>query len=53
MRLASGFLKGVASIAPASNEGVPIDTEVPHLNQEYFQPLEEHLRQEDLKKEKK
>ena len=53
MRLASGVLEGVDTVAPASDEGVPTDAEVPHLNQEYCQQLEEHLRQEDHKKENK
>ena len=53
MRLASGVLEGVDAVAPASNKVVPPDAEVPHLNQEYCQQLEEHLRQEDHKKEKK
>ena len=53
MRLASGVLKDVVTAAIASNEGVPTDAKVPHLNQEYCQQLEEHVRQEDHKKEKK
>ena len=47
MRLASGVLEGVDTVAPASDKGVPTDAEVPHLIQEYCQQLEEHLRQED------
>ena len=43
MRLGSGVLEGVDTVAPASDEGVPTDAEVPHLNQEYCQQLEEHL----------
>ena len=52
MRLARGVLEGVNTVAPASDKGVPTDTEVPHLNQEYCQQLEEHLRQEDHRKKK-
>ena len=53
MRLASEILEGVDTVAPASNKGVPTDAELPHLNQEYCQQLEERLRQEDHTKEKK
>ena len=31
MRLASGVLEGVDTVAPASDEGVATDAEVPHL----------------------
>ena len=50
MRLASGVLKGVDTVAPANNKGVP--SEVPHLDLEYCQQLEEHLCQEDHRKKK-
>ena len=43
MRLGRGVLEGVDTVAPASNEGVPTDVEVPHLNQEYRQQLEKHF----------
>ena len=51
MRLTSIVFEGVNTVAPVSDKGVPTDAEVPHLNQEYCQQLEEHLRQEDHKKE--
>ena len=53
MRLASGVLEGVDTVAPASNKVVPTDAEDPHMNQEYCQQLEEHLCQEDHRKEEK
>ena len=53
MRLARGVLEGVDTVAPASDEGVPTDAEVPHLIQEYCQQLEKYLCQEDHKTEKK
>ena len=53
MRLASGVLEGVDTVAPASSKVVPTDGEVLHLNQDYCQQLEEHLRQEDHRQKKK
>ena len=49
MRLDCGVLEGVDMVAPASNEGVPTDAEVPHLNQGFCQELEKHFCQEDYK----
>ena len=53
MRLSNGVLEGVDMVAPASDKGVTTDAEIPHLNQEYCQQLEEHLHKEDHKKKKK
>ena len=53
MRLANGVLEGVDTVASASDKGVPTDAEVSLMNQEYCQQREEHLCQEDHKKEKK
>ena len=43
MRLAHGVLEGVDTVAPVSEEGVPTDAEVPHLNQEYCRPRSSSL----------
>ena len=53
MGLTREVLKAVDMVDPASGEGVPTDAEVSHLNQEYCQQFEEHLRQKDHRKEKK